>query len=168
MTATDLIALYAAIIGTITLGYQVYSSRKKFKVRLLPGVNVDPTAMAVVASLMNTGSQPLYLRNFSFVYPYKKSNIWQKIRFMARFRRSPKFHNYVHTKFTDQLTTPLPCDIDPGNSIQIWAFPEHFPKTGDKFSRIAVCVQDALGRNYYSNTLDIDYLKLHLHPQEMV
>ncbi|WP_139832636.1 hypothetical protein [Pseudomonas sp. B26(2017)] len=155
MNTTDLIAIYAAVLSTLTIAYQIATTQKKFNVLVMPGVKADESEVSVVVLLRNTGNKSVFINSLSYVYAYKKSSWWEKIKFFAKYKRNPKFHNYVHCHFSGLLDNPLPCDIQPGHSVQVWISANNMKGIEDRSKMFAVYAQDALGRNYYSDSLEV-------------
>lgn len=158
MSATDLIAIYAAILSSLTLAYQINTTRKNFNVSLLPGIKPGESEVSVVALLRNTGNKSVFINSLSYVYAYRKSSWWEKIKFFTKYKRNPRFHNYVHCHFSELSDNPLPCEIHPGHCVQVWISVTHMNGIESRSDFFAVYAQDALGQNYYSDLLNVGHL----------
>lgn len=108
---------------------------------------------------MNTGNKTIYVKHIGIAYPYKTSSLWKDLKYLAKRRKSPKRFSYVHAQFEDGIELQVPCNIEPGNSIQVWVPADKFPESSFAAAKVAAYMQDALGENHYSGDFLMSFLR---------
>ena len=107
---------------------------------------------------MNTGNKTIYVKHLGIAYPYKISSHWKDLIYFVKYRKNPKRFSYVHAEFEDGVELQVPCNIEPGNSIQVWIPADKFPESSFAVGKVAAYMQDALGKNHYSSDFLMSFL----------
>lgn len=105
MTPTEIItaavALYGAILSTVTIVLHKREKRQKIKVKLwlgFVGNKIAGIKNVVLMEAANAGSVQVYLANYSYYLPDSKKKLVGKF----------------------ESDKPIPCTLAPGEGVQVW------------------------------------------------
>jgi hypothetical protein len=151
LKATDYVAIYAAVLSTLVFVWNIRNSWPRVIVELIWGIQEREPGVYIY--IKNPSKQAVNIHAVWFLVPFRRVTITDRLKHVWRFRRLPRYMDWVHTdlSFCD-ITTGLPTSIAPRTShhifIQEEKIREILKRNGS--TRFAAGVQDALSRNKYS------------------
>jgi hypothetical protein len=152
MTLTDFLAVWGAALSTLVAGREILLSRDKLKVQLIHGAS-DTDGVCAVLFIANAGKRAIMVQYAGYAWPFEKLSFFQKLRLFVKYRNHWSTIGWCHTPLSSDLVeaSPLPKLLEPGHSEQLWIPLASLRKSaGGEPGPLVAQVQDALGRNYYS------------------
>jgi hypothetical protein len=159
MRLTDLLAIYAASLSTTTALWNYFHSRPQLRVRLIFALETieAESQSGIGISIQNVSAQTVHITNVSFLYPYRRSTIPDRLKHLIRFKRIPRNDGWCHSNLSlHGINDRCPTSIEPGKSH--WIFVRH--EVLDRLlqdaesRRLKAVVQDALWRKRYSKAFE--------------
>ncbi|MEZ6029250.1 MAG: hypothetical protein R3C46_05820 [Hyphomonadaceae bacterium] len=159
MKFTEWIAVYAAILSTLTFLWNLNVSRSKVKVSILPGLD-KPDAegkerFGVYVAVRNPSNHTVHITSIGIVHNYRPVSLVETVLHSLEFRRWNRYTLWVHTSEPfENIETGAPVSIEPRSS-HVFFVPEEAIKRmvenePHSTGRFAAVAQDALWRNKYS------------------
>jgi hypothetical protein len=159
MRLTDLLAIYGASLSTATAVWNYFRARPQVRVLLIFALDkVDGESQTGIGiSVQNISNQPVHIAHVSFLYPYRRSTLQDKVKHLIRFKRIPRNDGWCHSSLSlHGIEDGCPVSIEPSKSH--WIFVRHEVLDGllegAQSRRVKAVVQDALWRNTYSKALE--------------
>ncbi len=158
MKITEALAIYAAVLSTFTLIWNIQKSIPKFKVGIGFGINDDgdKCESGYFISIRNPSSQTIHIACVSIMYQYEKASLIEKIQHAIKYKRFPNSVRWVHSSLTNyDIHDECPRAIEAGASHSVFV-PERVIEEildGNEHSLLKATVQDQLFRNRYSKSL---------------
>lgn len=138
MNITDGIAIYAAIIATVSLAWNIIENKRpSISVELMPYMNENEFGFLIF--IKNNSTFSIEINNAGLLIEYRKPTLKEKLVELMKYRRW-KHIGMAHMHLSDNIKHRLPITIDRQRSHRI--------EIG------AAYIQDAHGRNYYSKIVD--------------
>jgi hypothetical protein len=159
MRLTDGLAIYGASLSTATAVWNYFRSRSQVRVVLIYALETiqGESQHGIGISIQNISTQTVHISNVSFLYPFRKSTFWDKVKHLITFRRIPRNDGWCHSDLSlHGVADGCPTSIEPGKSH--WIFVRH--EVLEQFledaqsRRLRAVVQDALWRNTYSKSFE--------------
>jgi len=162
---TSIVALYAAVLSTITLYVHIRSRRWHLAVHNSEGVEGGKCVFTVRA--VNLGERPIALEHFSIRMIRSKRrllsriinalNIYRRL-FGARIKRSAIFSE----SFVLRYDPSFPIDLKPGKSCEVVLNAETVVRSLEELEsklivKIAGVFTDQTGKTYVSRPFAVDY-----------
>jgi hypothetical protein len=156
---TDYLAIYGAGLSTIVAIWEYFRSRSKVRVVLIFAVEdvEGETQHGLGISIQNPSGHTVHITNVSFLYPYRKLGLWNRVKNVVRFRRILRNDGWCHSALSlHGVEDQCPVSIEPGKSHYIFVRHETLEKVlaDAQPRRLKAVVQDALWRNKYSKAFD--------------
>lgn len=155
MKLTDFMAVYGAALSTLVFVWNARRSTPQIRVRLAYAVVTTDgeTKGGVGISIQNPSASTAHISGVSFVYPWRRTTLRDRIGHLIKYRRIPTRIGWCHTALSNfKVDDECPTSIDPERSH--WIFVEESvieSLLSSSHARIfAIQVQDALWRNKYS------------------
>lgn len=159
MRLTDFLAVYAASLSTTIALWNYFRSRPQLRVRLIFAIETieDELQSGIGISIQNVSGQTVHITNVSFLYPYRRSTVLDRLKHLIRFKLIPWNDGWCHSSLSlHGLHDGCPASIEPGKSH--WIFVRHEvldrPFERAESFRLKAVVQDALWRNRYSQAFE--------------
>lgn len=158
MKPTEWVAIYAAIVSTVALLWNISASRSVVRVSITAGITESDFGYYI--GLANPSGHTVHINSVALVHNYRPVTLWERIAFVLRFRRNPRFCGWVHTSAPlNGLKTGVPVSIEARSSHMFFipeaALREAVRSEPRSTGKIAARAQDALWRNRYSNIVTI-------------
>jgi hypothetical protein len=157
---TDYIAIYAAILSSFVFLWNINKSKSKIVVTIILGINDTDGEIqhGIYINIRNPSAITVHLTSVSFLYPYRRITLLEKLKFVWKYKRFHRYIGWVHSHLIfHDIDTGLPRSIEPYNSHAIFVpeqkILEMLKKDGGKI--IAAEVQDALWRNKCSSPFEM-------------
>lgn len=160
MLITEYLAVYAAVLSTTTLAWNIFSARPSIKVEIVPGLegSGDAAQFGYFISVKNPSGHTVHINSVQLLYPYLVVTWLDKLKHVAKFRTFGPYIGWVHNGMVfDGLDTGLPKSLEPRTSHSIFISESRVSSMlrGDNADRFAAVAQDALWRNKYSKPYSI-------------
>ena len=159
MRFTDLLAIYGAGLSTATAVWNYFRSRPQVRVLLIFALETikGESQHGIGISIQNVSTQTVHISNVSFLYPYAKSTLRDKVKHLIRFRQIPRNDGWCRSNLAFHgIEDGCPTSIEPGKSH--WIFVRHEVLEGllehAESRRLKAVAQDALWRNTYSKVFE--------------
>ncbi|WP_285310333.1 hypothetical protein [Stenotrophomonas maltophilia group sp. Smal32] len=152
MKITEILAVYGAVLSSLTFLWTVARARPSVKVDLLYGI--EGTASGVCVIVRNKSAHPVRLIAISLLYERRKRTMRQRVWQALRYRDFSRYLGWVSwSPILAGLDTGCPVTIEPNDAYRFLVPLELAEKLIAKSSSncIAASVQDALWNNYYSD-----------------
>jgi hypothetical protein len=104
-------------------------------------------------SIQNPSASTAHVTGVSFVYPWRRRSLWDRLGHLVKYKRLPLRIGWCHTGLSNfDLNDGCPSSIEPAKSHWIFVPKEVVEQLlSDAYERrFVVQVQDALWRNKYS------------------
>ncbi len=159
MDATNVIAIYAAVLSTIVFIWNIRSSSPRYKVDLVIGIEeVDGEIVSGIhVSIKNPSSRTVHIANVSLLYRYRETEWREYFLDALKYKRFPANVGWVHSALSNYgIEDGCPIAVEPGKShgilIQEKVLEAIFKESLDR--KVKCVAQDQLWRNKYSSALD--------------
>jgi hypothetical protein len=122
MKLTDYLALYAALLSTFVLFWNIRSSRPKFRVQMAFGVKQDgeKVTSGVHVSIQNISSQKVHISSMTILAPDRILSLTEKIKCAWKYRKF-EFAGWVHhVGAMEEVETDLPKTIEPHGAHTVY------------------------------------------------
>lgn len=152
MTITTLLAIWGATLSTLVALHNFLQTRDKLKVQIVHGAHDKKGACAVIF-IANPGKRSVKVEYAGYAWPFEKLSFFQRAKHFIKYRNHWRTIGWCHTPLSADLVepSPLPTLLEPGHSVQIWIPLTSLRESArDEAGLFIAQVQDALGRNYYS------------------
>lgn len=155
MRLTDFLAIYAASLSTTIALWNYFRSRPQLRVLIVIAMETVEGELqsGLGISIQNISSQTVHITNVSFLYPYRRSTIPEKIKHVISFKRIPRNDGWCHSSLSlNGINDECPTSVEPGKSHWIFVRHEVVERLLAKAEspHFKAVVQDALWRNRYS------------------
>lgn len=159
MKITELLSVYAAFLSTIVFAWNIRKAIPSYKVEVVFGTDKvdDEYVFGAYISVKNPSVHIVHLSNISILYPSGKTNTYEKIKYVFKYRRLPLSVGWCHSSLSNYgIDDKCPVALEPGKSIGILVPKDVLEKIfeGRKERVIKVSVQDELWRNKYSRKFE--------------
>ncbi len=159
MRLTDFLAIYAASLSTTIALWNYLRSRPQLRVRLIFALETIEAEMqsGVGISIQNVSAQTVHITDVSLLYPYRKSTISGKLKYLISFKRIPYSDGWCHSSLSlHGINDGCPTSIEPGKSHWVFVRYEVLDRLLEdaESRRLKAVVQDALWRNRYSKAFE--------------
>lgn len=161
---TTIIAIYAALISTFTLVWNISRSSRRLKVSVVLSINTNKEGKAEFGYNLvsaNHSASSVQIRSIMILWPYKRATASDRIRHVFQFRKLPIRIGWCYGRLPEEVESDLPFDVEPGRSHIVFLDKEmiHNKLNEEKTSKFIACAQDALGRNFYSRAFELPNFK---------
>ena len=158
MKATDILAIYAAVLSSVVAWWNVAQSRPRFKVDLLPGVDGPDGAMRSGAFVVirNVSSRDVHIATISMLIPFRRPSARERIANAWRAKRVVRTMGWASSILSNYgIDSGCPASIEPGQSHRVFiAYGKIEEMLGDADRRtLRAQAQDQLWTNVYSSSL---------------
>lgn len=155
MKLTDYLAIYGAVLSTMVFLWNARQASPRVKVRLTFAVETveGKTTGGLGISIQNPSASAAHITNVSFVYPWRRTTLWERIKHMVRYRRLPIRIGWCHSSLSNfGLEDRCPVTIEPAKSHWIFVPDDKVEEllAQARQRMIVVQMQDELWRNKYS------------------
>jgi len=155
MKATELLAIYAAILSTVVFAWNVFQSRPRLKVLIVFGI--EGQVIGAHISVQNRSPHTVHLSNISLLYRDRQPTWREWLRHAWDFRRIPRRLGWVHSSLSNYaIPDGCPVALDARNSHHVLVpeqtLQEIFRRTGNNL--LIAVVQDKLWSSVYSNVYE--------------
>lgn len=151
MKLTEMLAVYGAVLSSLTFLWTVARTRPRVKVDLLYGIEKATSGVCVI--VRNKSAHPMRLVSITFLYEGGKKSLWEHTRYALRYRNFSRYNGWVRwSPMLAGLETGCPVTVDPNDAYRYLLPMEVAEELMAKSSSncIAAAAQDALWNNYYS------------------
>jgi hypothetical protein len=159
MKLTDVLAIYGASLSTGTAVWNYFRARPQVRVVLIFALETiqGESQHGIGISVQNVSAQTVHISNVSFLYPFRRSTLRDKLMHLIRFKRIPRDDGWCYSNLSlHGIEDGCPASIEPGKSHWIFVRHEVFDGLleGARSPRVKAVVQDALWRNTYSKEFE--------------
>lgn len=165
MKVTEYLSIYAASLSTIVFLWNTRRAIPRYKVEIISGSDeIDGEFIhGIYISVKNPSPHSVHLAHLDLLYPYKKTNLIEKIFHFIKYRRLPVSVGWVHTSLSHyDVEDGFPLSIESGKSHG-FLVPDKVLKKLLKDSykqEVKASVQDQLWRRKYSKKFQYRFIDL--------
>lgn len=159
MGLTDYLAIYGAILSTAVFVWNALRTTPRFKLRIAYAADGrgKKVRSGIGVSIQNPSSQPVHINGLSFLYPYRRVGLIDRIRDAIRFKNIFLRSGWCYASFSLYETScGCPVTVEPGKSHYVFVPEEALKRVLRSAIRrsLRVVAQDALYRNSESPIFD--------------
>ncbi len=159
MKITEILSVYAAFLSTIVFAWNIRKAIPSYKVEVVFGTDKidDGYVAGAYISVKNPSAHTVHLSNISILYPFRKANMYEKVKHVFKYRRLLLAVGWCHSSLSNYgIDDKCPIALEPGKSIGIIVPEDILEKIFEESTEriIKASVQDELWRNKYSNKFE--------------
>jgi hypothetical protein len=165
LEVTKILAIYAACLSTVVFIWNIVRTIPRYKVDIIFGTTEIEGEFkdGVYVSIKNPSPHTVHLSNVSLLYPHKKVNLIELVKFALKYRRFSRAVGWVHTSLSNyKVDDKCPTALESGRSHNVFVPHDVLEEIlKDCESRqIKAVVQDQLWRNKYSGRFEYPEYKI--------
>ena len=151
MKLTDALAVWGAVLSTLTFVMTVVRARPRVKVNLVGGSENDRPCMYVY--VRNVSSHRVRVETITLLYQRRRVPAWRRLTDVLRYRRRYPYPSWdIWLPSSSDVATGCPVFVEPHTSYRCTlpdaAVLEVMEHSSD--GRIVAKAQDSLWKDYYS------------------
>lgn len=151
MKLTEVMAVYGAVLSTLTFLLTVFRARPRLKVDLIYGTEDDRAGVFVY--VRNASSHKVRVESITLLYQAVRISVWRRLIDMLVYRRLYRWHGWaISLEPSGGLSTGCPLTLEPHAAHRFMIPDQIMDRLLEKgvSERVVAKAQDALWKDYYS------------------